>query len=244
MASGDPVLTATGNPFLATGSPVIEGKPITGITANLSLINGKAFISNPLINLSLLAGKSYKLTLNDGSQNLVGWVGAAGSAETFGDNLVDGFGNGGVPFSIFTTSGVDITRAYTATGARCSDTITVSTGWLTQVSMTFTLADGSASSAHRIASSEAFDAPYLLIDPSSGLNTVYKTLAADYTHIGFIRGGLIDFSTSGYQFRQVLTPSASGITIQAAVDDATENWTSDGGINPNAASFTLTITKS
>lgn len=80
MANGDPVLTALGNPFLAGGSPVLEGKSIAAITCNLSTVDGGAFVTNPSINLSLLAGRPYKITLNDGAQNLVGWIKDAGTS--------------------------------------------------------------------------------------------------------------------------------------------------------------------
>ncbi len=82
MANGDPVLTASGNPFFAGGNPVIEGKAIPSQTCKLSLANGLAFLTSSSLSLSSLAGKPYKITLNDGAKNLVGWIKSAGVAKT------------------------------------------------------------------------------------------------------------------------------------------------------------------
>jgi hypothetical protein len=60
---------------------------------------------------------------------------------------------------------------------------------------------------------------------------------------------LVHVGSSGQQGRfddvslkQVLTPSATGVTIVSTQGGSTYNWTSDSGINGNSASFTAVIT--
>jgi len=54
---------------------------LAGFTCNLSIVDGTAFITNPSTSLVPYIGR--KITLNDGTQNLVGYIKAAGTGETF-----------------------------------------------------------------------------------------------------------------------------------------------------------------
>lgn len=90
MANGNLILTPTGNPWLSPKNPGIYGKPITGLTCNLSLINGVALITNPSVNLALLAGLSVKITLTDAGKTLVGWIKGAGAGETYNELITNG----------------------------------------------------------------------------------------------------------------------------------------------------------
>lgn len=51
--------------------------------------------------------------------------------------------------------------------------------------------------------------------------------------------GLIDDAS----VKRVLTPDSTGCTIASERGGSTQSWTSNGGINPNAASFTVTISE-
>jgi hypothetical protein len=53
-----------------------DGVVFASITANLSIVNGSAFVTNPSIDFRPYLG--FKVTLNDGTQNLVGFLKSAG----------------------------------------------------------------------------------------------------------------------------------------------------------------------
>lgn len=220
-----------------------SGATLAAFTGNLSTINGAAFISTPSVDLRAYLGM--KIALSDGAQSLVGWIKTAGTGETLGDELVSGWTNSAThPYETLTTDGSDITQAANTVGSGvCYSAAAATAGWLIKVGHTYTKASGT-SPVLRIASSAALGSPILGIALSGGTVAYYRTAEANYSHIGYyLASGAVDFSVSDFSFKRVLTPSATGVTIVSTQGGATYNWTSDGGIDPNAASFTATITR-
>ena len=214
---------------------------IASFTCNLSTVAGAAFVTQPSADLTRYIG--CKLTLNDGTQNLVGWIKAAGTAETLSDTYVTGWTN--TSFETFTTSGADITSAINSdsSGLAYTEITPLVAGYLVKSSFAITHNGGnSLSGLYRIGSSAALAAPNITATPAAGANSIYRTCLAAYTHVGWFRTVTIDFSVASYSLKQVLTPSATGVRIVSTQGGTIYNWASDGGINPNAASFTATIT--
>jgi len=223
----------------------LEGT-LLGLTAKLSLVNGTAFITSPSVDLRPYIG--YKITLNDGTQNLVGYIKAAGTGETLGDEIIDTWINAG--YDTLTLSGSDIQSAIEAS----SDNVMArkdsgqSMGNLLKFSVTtFTKTSGSTpyiilGSLGNLPLNTDSSVYYLA---ASGSNTTYYTQhSAIGTFVGFRNNaGVANWSAIGNSLKQVLTPSATGVTIVSAQGGTTYNWVSDGGINPNATSFTATITE-
>ena len=264
MANGDPILTTSGNPLLASGTPVLEGKAITGFTCRLSLLAGSAFITNPSIDLTSIVGKGYKISLT-ATNTLVGWIKAAGTGETYGNIISGATNNGNMETGDPPTGWTSVTR-----GAAARDTDPHSGTYSCKLTRS---ADGTtgfidrdlSESIGRLLIASAWMknvtttlAEFAGLQKLSGLAT--STAATSYTQLssyvtvvaGAIQKVILRFTGAENSYGQaddvdvkrVLTPSATGVTIKQATDDDTENWTSDGGIDPNATSFTLTITKS
>lgn len=210
---------------------------IPSFTCKLSLVNGAAFITNPSI--ALTPYLDCKFTLNDGSKNLVGYSKAAGIGETYTDELVtdpgfDDTTKWAKSPGVTVAGGLGVFTNVDLYGVlRDEDVLTSPIGKLyksvyNRVSLT-------AGSLYGYTNNLS----YLL---AAGVNTSYKTGTTSNTWAGFWAGTA---GTSGTvddcSVKQVLTPVAEGVTIVSARGGTAYNWTSDGGINPNSVSFTLTI---
>lgn len=217
---------------------------LAAFTCKLSLVAGTAFITNP--STSLVNFINQKITINDGAQNLVGWIKAAGTGETVTDivtgddstfasdtgwwsksdaSITINDATAGKAHWNNSTNGYGIYRANRATiGGLIKSTLTVAgrTGGGVKVLYGTYFGD-----------SRVTDATY----------TEYRTVITSGT-VGVLatsNGTTLDVDDLTYQ--RVLTPSATGVTIVSAAGGTTYNWTSNGGINPNATSFTVTITR-
>jgi len=220
-----------------TGSLVLSG-----FTCKLSLVNGTAFITNPSVTLLPFIGS--KITLNDGSKNLVGWIKAVGTGETLGSELITDWTNNG--YEILTLSGTDITQAVeTGTAGRVyKQTASLYQMLVKVVIGAFTQTSGEKPNLGigctdlNLASS-----PAVYWGNTWGVATpIYLAFNLDNDRHGFRNTAAADWAASGITMKQVTAPSATGVTIVSTKMGATYNWVSDGGINPNATSFTATIT--
>lgn len=202
---------------------------LSALTCKLSTVAGTAFITSPSVDLRPYL--DFKITLNDGTQNLVGWIKAAGTGETYTDNL----------------NGWDFTSGWSATNAAITDsntfTTSVNNGYVKKDVDPITIGavykwvlDASTTSGSVVMITGTF------LETIAGQGTTYTTaVRARFGVKNTLTGATIDVST--LQANKVLTPSATGVTIVSAAGGTTYNWTSDGGINPNVESFTATITK-
>ncbi len=76
---------------------------------------------------------------------------------------------------------------------------------------------------------------------TTGIYQTINTTVNSMSHVVVYTFGAIDFSLSNFSYKQVLAPSTIGVTITNTRGGSTYNWVSDTGINPNASSFTVTV---
>ena len=231
---------------------------LAGFTCDLSTVNGTAFITNPSQDLSRFAG--HKLTLAAGGKTLVGWGLAAGTGET-------------LDTEILTNPSFDAnTTGWTPAGCTLASVAGGQTNnclEITKVDLAYQSAylDATAAIAGMLIKSTAYvksgtsgNQAYLFglsigasIGTKAGTSsaswvqaTQYRTGDATANYFELIKNtvtaGTMLFDTAS--MKKVLTPSATGITIVSAQGGATRNWTSNDGIDANAASFTLTVSAS
>ena len=223
---------------------------LAGLTNNLSLVNGTAFVTNPSVDLRKWVG--FKISLTETTHTLIGYVKAAGTGTTLsGTEQLSGvnWATGGYVWNGgFVTSGLDITTAIDTTGdtgndGRCSYRFasptqyalyyatanpTINSGTLGYIIVGSTT-DLSLSGGSYVSSSPV----------TSGAKTFYFTNINATTYFGYREGGVLNMTATGHSIKQVLTPSATGVTIW---DKSANNWVSGTTtILPNAASFTAVI---
>lgn len=210
----------------------------------LSLVDGVAFVDFSAAN-TLTPYINWKLTLTDSAgKKATGFIKAAGTGETYGPELLDAWTNSGAyPFETFTVSGSDITQAINDAGnlGLALKALSSSTGKLYRcVSATYTLNSGTAPN-------------FGLADTSSNMTRTftkggitYGQGAANAVRLIIINSGVAacDFALTGTSLKQVLTPSATGVTITSTPGGTTYNWTSiDAAFNYNDSSgYTYTLT--
>jgi hypothetical protein len=217
---------------------------LAGLTCNLSMVDGTAFITNPSVDLTPYVG--CKITLTDTSgYKAVGWIKAKGSAETLGDETLDTWSNvSGSSYETFTlnANGHDIDSAINDVGGIgwAHSNRLGSTGILSKWECARTLASGTAPSLSMsgVPGGAAVD---MVSKIAADSQTIYTTLTgARYLNI-YVINVASNFSAT-HSFKQVLTPSATGVTITSSLDGATFNWfAKHSGFLPNAASFTAII---
>lgn len=238
---------------------------LSGVTLNLSLVNGTAFISNPSTDLS---GYEYtKIIVTDSAgKKAVGYIKAAGTGETYGSER-------------FTNHSWDV------------DT----TGWTANNSATLTSVAGGQSGNCLSITENGVANPYAQqnIFPSivpgrlyrssiyvkQGTSSRYRfyvqyavgayffgyyadqTATSSWGQVDFVycypvtgtqetyvlmnRAGLSsgqDLYFDEISCKQILTPSTDGVTIVSSIGGTTYNWASiDSGFNYNDTSYGLAI---
>ncbi len=212
------------------------------LTCNLSLVNGAAFITNPSQDLTSYLG--YKITLNDGTQNLIGWIKAAGIVENVSSELLSnpGFDSDTVWLK---GAGWSIAGGVATVGAPADSSITqvvsLTVGHLLKETFDLTAYTAGTPQFYNAGMTPTTKTTTMTLDTK----TRYMTVTAGGNRaIGCYGGTASVWSADNRSTKQVLIPSATGVTIVSAQGGSAYNWTSDGGIDPNAASFTATITLS
>lgn len=220
--------------FLDAGGSLV----LPTLTANLSTVNGAAFITNPLTDLRPYLG--YKATLTAGGKTLVGWIKAAGTGETYGTELLGtvaadrdfssdtGWWSKTGSFSI----GSNV-ASYNGTGDYLYRLGVTSIGFLYKNNVTINVITGGVT--------VEFGAGADYYRGTSAVHTVYGTAVTDASPFSFI--STLQGTIDNVSLKQVLTPSAIGVTIVSTQGGTTQNWASNDGIDANAGSFVLTITK-
>jgi hypothetical protein len=230
-------------PIRDSGAP--DGLPVNltllNFTANLSTVNGTAFISNP--STVLTPYLNMKITLTAGGKTLVGWIKSAGTGETFNTEIITGWTNNA--FDTLTTTGSTISSAIKASGIATAYVLdTTVAGALYKQAINLTVNSGT------IPQTLVYKGDNSGIELTSqlvaGINNIYHTQvvggASGSFQIG-IGSGATNFSSTN-SFRNVLLPSSTGVRIVSAKGNTTYNWTSNNGIDANATSFTAVISLS
>ena len=225
---------------IKAGTPVV----LSSLTAKLSMIDGTAFVTRSSVDLRPY--KDFKLSFSDGAQSLVGWGKAYGEGETLGSECITGWTN--IDYETLTVNGNNHDLDVAANTAGTADAFTnncFSAGKLYKIPYT-AISDGQTP---RINTRTGAVLNYQIAAYGSGTvsATVYRTAATGAVGIDEsigIRNTTVMSMSFALSVKQVLAPDTTGLTIVSASGGSTYNWASDGGIDPNAASFTLTITNS
>ena len=178
-------------------------------------------------------------TFNDGTNTLAMTPVAAGTGETLGSELITTWVNSIYPFETLTVNanGHDITRAVNTAGdygAAISNVLGTSAGQLLKWVYTRTVASGAIPKIS-LRLNNALTQPTPAEGPDvTTSGTSYTTVNGDRIAANFLD------DTSGTDFaathsvKRVTTPDSTGFTASNLVG---------ASFNPNAAGFTLTVTK-
>ncbi len=183
------------------------------------------------------------LKIKDSSGNAIqGIIKAAGTGETLGNELLSGFTNSSViPYDTLTTLGLDISSAIKNPLGSASVGSNVFTGsrYLVKIVRTYTLIGGTDVSA-RIGGDEELSTPNVIFGT---VNPAYATLIAGSRYFGYRAiSQVTNFSATGNSVKQVLTPSATGVTIVNSKGGVTYNWINKSTLfNYTSATFTYEI---
>ncbi|MCX6797745.1 MAG: type II secretion system protein [Candidatus Falkowbacteria bacterium] len=204
----------------------------TNVTMNLSLANGYAFITSSSLNLSPYLNKY--IIISDGTNNIQGFIKTQGTGETYTSlgtplNFTSGWTMNGSGSILSANS-----WSTTGNGGPRRNVADYSNGSLIRSSFTGTNSGGSVD----------------LRDANNGIVWAISGGVTSYTYAYYATG------LSGWYFRNqgagttiitastldtILTPSATGVTITNTRGGSTYNWVSNSGIDPNTASFTVTV---
>lgn len=232
---------------------------LAGLTCNLSLVDGTAFITNPSVDLTPYVG--CKITLVDTSgYKVVGWIKAKGSSESLDSNLVTN-GNFTTDTAGWLKAPPETSIASIAGGesGNCLE-LTAAAGASQAVYRGVSLVSGvlykasayskSGTSGNESARWNITQAPHyadVLVNTTASWQEMlrYFTSSGTGSYDTNLRknsatNGTMLFDT--HVIQQVLTPSATGVTITSSLDGATYNWfAKHSGFLPNSASFTAII---
>lgn len=238
--SGTP---STLNPFTVNENikALKNGSAVTlnSVTMNLSTVNGTAFISNPSVDLRPYLG--YVMTLHDGTKTAAATAWQVGTGETYLERNADT----GFDTDAYWTKNF----GWTITGSKAVGANTTATMYRDESLLTaqalyravFTVSDCTANGVRAFVGGGTATQNFTLRVTNETF-TEYKT-NTNNTVFG-LRGAdsASTFKVDNYSFSQVLTPSATGLTLGAA---GAQNWgTIQSGFNPNATSYILIITRS
>jgi len=214
---------------------------VTQANMHISAVDGIAFIDFSTADLLTDHLNKYLKITDSAGKEIKGYIKAAGTGETLDSELLTGFTNNG--FDTFTTSGVDISSAIkiadgVATGY--SNLMAVpSLGTLFKLTRTYSKTSGTDPDT-RIG-----DGAGLSSSLSFGTaNTAYRSITnIVQRRFGYYTALTTNFSATGNSLKQVLAPSATGVTIVSAKGGTTYNWESkDADFNYNDSSgYTYTI---
>jgi hypothetical protein len=102
---------------------------------------------------------------------------------------------------------------------------------------TFTLNSGIAPDFY-VGNGTAFSMPNLpMVRPEAGANTTYKTLTANYTHIGPFQSGstLTNYATTGFSFKRVTDIASTGALLLSTKGGSRGFASLSAAFNPNLA---------
>jgi len=234
---------------------------LTGFTCGLSGVTGAYFVSNPSVDLTQYIG--LKVNLNTGGKNLTFWPFNTGTGETLSG--VELIANGGFADTTGWTPNANCTIASILGGeaGNCLEMTAILSGqkYFTQGSLSLSqyalyqfsgyLKNGTQSgkkvdvSVYKNPNEHYFlqdklttaswvqNSGYVTVMNATGNHTMY-VYWDEITNTGTI---LLD----SFSLKNVLTPSATGVTITSTIGGPTGGWTMDSGFNLNATSFTVTV---
>ena len=232
---------------IAVSSPgviTLASGSVTRANTKISAVDGTAFVDFSTTNvLTDYVTYRAKLTITDSAgKKLVGYIKAAGTGETYNDVLAGwDFTSGWINYSKATINDADTFTTTSAGGVIKNDVFTE----LACYRANFTANVSSGSDAKLIGYSVS-----LGTGSGSGLSETqpvvnfYYTTAPSFTSCLLRNNAAATTDVTSLKVEQVLTPSATGVTITSTPDGSTYNWESqESGFNYNDASgYTYAIT--
>ncbi len=236
-----------------------------GVTATVSTKDGAALITGVSPSLAPYAGRGFKLTLSDGTNTATGYLGPVGTGPAYGPELVthgdgsstDGwtnyYGNETLTSEAGGKGGSNCFQiaATAAGGAGVYQDITVEPGKAytfsayakagTEATYRVVLYDNT----HSVALYNTNDTEETAGDWSTHI-TKTVTAPADCTQFRVLfrieaSGAGGTFFWDDLSLKAIATPSNTGAPIYSTRFGTIQNWTTNGGVDPNAASFTATV---
>jgi len=217
-----------------------SGITLASVTAKLSLVSPR-LVTQSSVDLrpyAMIPGASF--SFSDGTKSAVFSGGSAGTGETLGAELTTGWtSNAPYPYETFSSAGKNIDSAIGdsshAIMRAYATALANPAGKLYKNETTITLNSGSGPDFYYHALSDLAGAGIVTAKAYvNGINTTYFTgTSAQYT--GFRTNADIATNYSAvWSNKQVLTADTTGANFSAVTD---------GGVNPNIATWTVTITK-
>jgi hypothetical protein len=248
-------------PSNTAGVPITSGA-VTLTNTKLSLVDGTAFVDFSTADvLTNYIGKILTITDSAGKR-AIGWIKAAGTGETYDSNIVSngnvesgttGWSPGPRGTGAQNADAHDGSYSYGVTvNAGSSDTYYGKTISPTQDGLykVGIWAKNSSSTGITLQLNAGEATGYKVIGESTAtawaeISGLWTCDGSPYVY-GYVRGsekvGLVD----DLYLQQILTPSATGVTIVSAQGGSAYNWQSiESGFNPNDSSgYTYTISES
>ena len=235
---------------------------LSGLTCDLSLVDGTSFITNPSVDLRKYVG--FKITVSASGQTLVGWIKAAGTGETTNTVYTSDFSAGLDGWAVEFGTGYGSSGTFVWDTDKAVLSVTAPTGFNTRPYIKkLDIAGMNTGALHKLEFDYAvisgtvklmglifgggYTNPEIILSGTGTYNAGYQTSSGAQNDdiLLYFNGYNYTFSLDilAVRLKNILTPSATGITIVSEKDGSTYNWTSNSGINPNSASFTAVITK-
>ncbi len=209
------------------------------------VINGSGYLNGTTVGANFVDGTHSIEIYDSAGRFLRGVLKAVGTGEGLGSELVDGWTNyGAYPFETFTPgAGLDITQAVNTVGyGMAYKVVTQDIGWLTKIVATINIASGAWHAAGGFGPYYGASTPIYTVKTTT--TGTYGTINQVVDKVGCWQVDAIDFSLSGFSYKQVLTPSTSGVTIVSAKGGVTYNFGyKDASFTYNAASYTVIVKK-
>jgi len=258
QASSNPNMFIAGsNTSLLTAGGIGSG-PVSQANMKLSIASDTAFVDFGIAG-SLTSYVGDKITIKDSSGNaLVGYIKAAGTGQTYGSNLLPNstFANttnvnsSNATLAALSGSGYSGSNALqvtsTGSGGNGYEQLTTTVGELIQSTAYLYLVSGPYYCMNLENSSFSTIGQVCGGGASWTKNTAYMTIPNTTSYVAWTNGGssgnVLNVSVVAYQ--QVLTPSATGVTIVSTSGGSSQNWTSmASGFNLNdSGGYTYSIT--
>lgn len=212
---------------------------VTLANNRLSLVNGTAFVDFSAAG-TLTAYLGQKLTITDSAnKKAVGYIKAAGTGETLDTEILDDvtFDDG----SKWEEGAGWVIAAGIATGSSANTAIYQTKAFTTGMlyKMSINLATISAGYIGLL-----FNDLLTVPTAESGVLSAYRiSIFSGNKQVGYLGGDSFSGTIDTASLKQLLAPSATGVTITSTPNGATYNWTSiESGFNYNDASgYTYTI---
>jgi hypothetical protein len=218
--------------------PVAKGT-VTQANMRISAVDGTAFIDFTAADV-LTTKLGHLLKIKDSAGRAIqGFIKAQGTGETLGDERISSWTNNTTyPYETFTSSGADIASAINTTGFGSAYSGVANTfGELLLFTGSATINSGALSRLY-LAINPSGTLPLVLVSPVlTGAQSKYFTVpdsSQDFIIYETGSGVAVNFSATGNSLKQVLTPSATGVTISSTKGGSTMNWaTKDAAFNYN-----------